>query len=92
MGAPITPQVNIETNRYNEHLMRKKHYPYEVPYSRNFRYKTYRKLKADLKRLMKEYSVNECTVYRSLRGEWGERWEHWHLQGKKLVLGKDGWS
>jgi hypothetical protein len=55
-------------------------------------YKTYRKLKADLKRLMKEYGTTSVTVYRSLRGEWGERYEHWHLHGNKLVLGKSGWS
>ena len=92
MGAPITPQVNIETNRQNEFLMRNTKYPYDTPNHKTVWYKTYRKLKADLKRLMREYSVDTVTVYRSRRGEWGEFYEKWELSGNKLYLIKSGWS
>jgi hypothetical protein len=90
MGAPITPQVQINADFDNQYLFgednrgRKKWY-------KSFPYKTYRKLKADLKRLMEEYHTKEVTVFRSRRGEWGEWFETWRLEDGKLHIEKEGW-
>lgn len=53
---------------------------------------TYRQLLRDLPALMKEYCLEEITIYRSRRGEWGEWFEYWHLHGSKITKGKEGWS
>jgi hypothetical protein len=60
--------------------------PYHV-----FVFPTYRELKRKLVGIMKEHGVSEVCVSRSLRGEWGERFEYWHLHGDKLTKGKEGW-
>ena len=91
MGAPITPQVHIEATTANQYLFGEDNKGRKI-YWKVFHYKTYRKLKADLKRLMDEYHVEESVVYRSRRGEWGEWFEVWHLNGNKLSKGKEGWQ
>ena len=53
---------------------------------------TFRQLKKDLPALMKEYGMDEATVFRSRRGDWGEWFEKYTLNDKKkLVRGNFGW-
>jgi hypothetical protein len=59
---------------------------------KSFVYDTYRELKRKMAGVMKEHGVTEVCVSRSLRGEWGERYEYWNLNSNgKLVMGKSGW-
>jgi hypothetical protein len=53
-------------------------------------YKTYRELKKDLAKFVKDY--DEVVVYRSRRGEWGEWFEYWGLSNGKLEITKKGWQ
>lgn len=53
-------------------------------------YKTYKELKKDLPKLIKENE--EVVVYRSRRGEWGEWFEYWTLTDGKPTISKQGWS
>ena len=59
--------------------------------SRQREYPTYRALKKDMRRLMKEFDTREVHVSRSRRGEWGEWFEVWILSGGKLEITKEGW-
>lgn len=91
MGAPITPQVHIDANFNNQYMFGEDNRGRKI-WHKSFKYQTYRKLKADLKRLMRKYSTDTVFVYRSRRGEWGEWWETWELSGNKLILVNNGWS
>lgn len=48
-------------------------------------------------RSVNRYSINDIsnrdyvTVSRTRRGEWGEWFEHWKLEGEKLSIIKYGW-
>ena len=52
-------------------------------------YKTYRLLKKDLNKFVKEY--DEVFVVRSRRGEWGEWFERFVLENNKLKIIEEGW-
>jgi hypothetical protein len=77
------PQFSISPNSDNWRMLDGK--------SKSFVFPTFRELKTKLKGIMKEYYVTEVCVSRSRRGEWGEWFEYWHLSGKKLRKGKEGW-
>jgi len=91
MGAPITPQVHINADFGNQYMFGEDKRGHKV-WWKTFHYQTYRKLKADLKRLMEEYRTKEVTIYRSRRGEWGEWFETWQLKDGKLRIQKEGWQ
>ena len=78
------PSFSVHINRNNEYLLNGMQY-------KTFVFPTYRQLKSKLKSIMQEYRVDEVTVSRSLRGEWGEYYEYWHLNGNRLSKGKEGW-
>ena len=53
---------------------------------------TFRQLKKEMPALMEEYDMEEVTVFRSRRGEWGEWFTKYTLNSKgRLVEGKKGW-
>lgn len=53
---------------------------------------TYDQLKRELPALMKEYNLDEVTVIRSKRGEWGDYFVKFTVNVKgKLVAGNSGW-
>ena len=53
---------------------------------------TFRQLKKDLPALMKEYGMDEATVFRSRRGEFGEWFQKFSLTTKgKLYTFNQGW-
>ena len=56
-------------------------------------YKTYHNhLKPAIRQLFRDFNIDEVTVYRSKRGEWGEWYEVWKLENDKAVIVKQGWS
>ena len=73
--ARITPQIHL----HNEGQKTKFEF-----------YKTYRELKKDLPKFIREN--DEVVVYRSRRGQWGEWFEYWTLINGKLEITKQGWS
>lgn len=52
---------------------------------------TYREVQKNMKLLLERSSNNEVCVSRSKRGEWGEWFERWQLQGGKPVIIKACW-
>lgn len=57
-------------------------------------YKTYKDLKKNLKKVMKENrDADDFFVVRYRRGQWGEWFERWGLDssGKPVII-KQGWS
>jgi hypothetical protein len=53
-------------------------------------YKRYAEVKQVMKELLNKYG--EVSVYRTRRGEWGEWFENWKLNGKgKPYIEKEGW-
>jgi hypothetical protein len=78
MGSKITPQV---------HICRNNGEPNEVIY-----FKTYKEVLKNIKGII-ENTAYVPVVYRSRRGEWGEWFEYWELDGNgKPRIFKDGWS
>ena len=72
------------------HTEESRNYPKSVWINRP----TYRELKKDLPALLEEYEMEEATVFRFRRGEWGEWFEKFYLvPGKKpkVRMGKSGW-
>ena len=53
---------------------------------------TYTQLKREIKTYLEENITENITVFRTRRGEWGEWFEHWKLQGGKAVITKKGWN
>jgi hypothetical protein len=86
--AKFKPQISFKTaesiHEYNTGWRKR---PYDVK-----EYKTYRKLKQDLKNVLKENLVDYASVVRSKRGEWGEWFEHWTLVNGKPTIIKQGWN
>jgi hypothetical protein len=78
------PSFSVRDNGNNTYLLKGMQY-------KTFVFASYRQLKSKMKNIMKEYSADKVTVSRSLRGEWGEYYEHWYLSGNKLRKGKEGW-
>jgi len=55
-------------------------------------YPTYRELVKALPALFEEHKVDDICVTRQLRGEWGQRFEHWQLdENDKPYIVKQGW-
>jgi len=54
-------------------------------------YNTYRELKKNIKKHLEENLEPMVSVYRTRRGEWGEWFEHWMLEGGKPKIVKQGW-
>jgi predicted ATP-grasp superfamily ATP-dependent carboligase len=55
-------------------------------------FNTFVELKRELKILIKNSCDGEVTVYRSRRGEWGEWFEYWGLNYKRIpYVKKSGW-
>lgn len=62
---------------------------------KQFNVKTYALIKKNMLQYMKECCLNDpqVSVYRSRRGEWGEWFEHWVLDGNgKPKIIKQGWQ
>jgi len=76
----ITPQVHFKEDGRRDTSI-------------NF-YKTYHKhLKPAIPQLFKDFNIDEISVYRSKRGEWGEWFEVWKQDGRGgAVIIKEGWS
>lgn len=53
---------------------------------------TYRKLKPLIKEYLPLSLSGELHIHRSKRGEWGEWFEVWQLQGGKPTIVKEGWN
>jgi hypothetical protein len=51
---------------------------------------TYVEFKKQIKDLLKN-NINDITVFRHRRGEWGEWFEKWELRNGKPVIYKQGW-
>ena len=86
--AQFRPQFTIHRNESNGNFFND---GYHTHNSIILSFPTYRELKQKLVSTMKKYSVNEVTVSRSRRGEWGEWFENWSLHGEVLVIDKEGW-
>jgi hypothetical protein len=55
-------------------------------------FKTYSELKKNLVQALTDTIEDHVLVSRSLRGEWGERYEHWQLNNKRKPFKiKEGW-
>lgn len=68
------------------------HRPFaDVGTKNDIEYPTYRELIKDLPKLFEEHRVNEINVTRQLRGEWGQRFEHWRISEGKPYITKEGW-
>ena len=52
---------------------------------------TYRELKKKLREYIQYNDIPQLTVFRQKRGEWGECFETWQLQGDELIIIKEGW-
>jgi hypothetical protein len=55
------------------------------------RFDTYRAIVRNMKLLLQRSTNNEVCVSRSLRGEWGERFEYWAMLNGKPTIIKEGW-
>ena len=53
--------------------------------------RTYREVKQDMLRYLKQSYSGEVSVYRERRGEWGEWFENWQLIDDKPKIIKEGW-
>ena len=53
---------------------------------------TYPECLREAKKLLKSGELTEIHIFRSKRGEWGEWFEIWELQGGKPVKKKEGWN
>ncbi len=55
-------------------------------------YPTYRELKKNIERHLREARELPISVYRSKRGEWGEWYELWSIVNGKPAIVEEGWS
>ena len=76
--AKFKPQIRINLRNFK---------------SESFQYPTYKELRRNLIKHLKESYDNEVTVSRSRRGEFGEWFENWQLDfdGKNATIIKQGW-
>lgn len=103
--ANFRPQFRVEKHSGNTHMfsyigsyektpkvrdiLTYKEFEYHA--SKTFVFPTYRELRKHMPIIMKEYGVDEVSVTRSRRGEWGEWFENWELAGDNLINIGEGW-
>jgi hypothetical protein len=73
------PEVTINVREFGETI------------SRKTGFSTYRELVKNMKLLLQRSTDNEVFVSRSIRGEWGERFEYWQMYEGKPRIFKEGW-
>jgi hypothetical protein len=82
------PQIRVITEEsLREH---RNSIPQKSAY-KSIQYTTYKELKKNIKKHLEENLEPTVSVYRSRRGEWGEWFEHWMLEGGKPKIVKQGW-
>ena len=59
---------------------------------RVIQYPTYRELKKNMAKHLKECIEWPVSVVRSKRGEWGEWFEHWQMENGIPTIVKEGWN
>lgn len=57
-----------------------------------YEFSTYKELIKNLPKFIRDNEDKEIHVFRQRRGEWGEWFEIWEMNGDKLVKVKEGWE
>jgi hypothetical protein len=84
--APTIKQISTQTYPYKPIYS-----IYEYHESKVYIFRSYQELKKELRQIMREHFVSEATVHRSKKGEWGEWFEVWGANGKRLKKISEGW-